>query len=295
MSNDKLVDLENRIVQRLAWLREGSLIDVQAFTADIEAMLAQAHVAGADKEARLAKVREKAREYLTGAGAAPYRSSHAAEAAQEHETMTPRELAKRIERGEKWTLAGEAAQAQSQSSEWVMVPREPTRAMHQQITAGRLGGATNEVVWKSILAAAPQQAAEPMGWMASDNTGRVIDAKAKAAGSRAAATASATAIYSIPLYDIPQPQAAEPVAYALFTEKGLVRMWSRDWFGDPHSAVKHGAVPLYTHPQPAQDAKVVFAPPQTEEDVMAYLQIARLHVKRFREILQDAMAKESGR
>lgn len=47
MSNDKLVDLENRIVQRLAWLREGSLIDVQAFTADIEAMLAQAHAAEA--------------------------------------------------------------------------------------------------------------------------------------------------------------------------------------------------------------------------------------------------------
>jgi hypothetical protein len=37
---------------------------------------------------------------------------------------------------------------------------------------------------------------------------------------------------------------------------------------------------------------VTFAPPETEEDVMAYLRIARLHVKHAREFLQKAM--ESG-
>src|SRR5690348_10289139 len=54
-------------------------------------------------------------------------AAHAAEAAQPRETMTPRELADRIGRGEKWKLAD--TQPQAQSGEWVMVPREPTEAM----------------------------------------------------------------------------------------------------------------------------------------------------------------------
>jgi hypothetical protein len=40
---------------------------------------------------------------------------------------------------------------------------------------------------------------------------------------------------------------AEPVAYALFTDKGLIRMWSREWFGDGHGKPVT-PTPLFTHP-----------------------------------------------
>lgn len=172
---------------------------------------------------------------------------------------------------------------------------------------------------------------------------------------------------------------AVPVAYALFTEKGLLRMWAREWFADVHGAPVN-LTPLYTHPAPsdaerlaealrvirqhvAKDpsalavsiiatcdealaahsaqaqppanterlaellrgleigpmaamlspkelfaigaaiaaqakeaqppaASLTFATPKTEEDVMAYLRIAKLHIKRFREILQAALAAQ---
>jgi hypothetical protein len=64
--------------------------------------------------------------------------------------------------------------------------------------------------WPDRIAAAHTQAldaqqSKAVAWLASDGTGRVIDAKAKNAGSRASATGSATAIYSIPLYTSPTP------------------------------------------------------------------------------------------
>jgi hypothetical protein len=60
---------------------------------------------------------------------------------------------------------------------------------------------------RADLAALRDEAGEAVAWLADDGTGRVIDAKAKAAGSRAAATGSATAVYSIPLYTRPAPAA----------------------------------------------------------------------------------------
>lgn len=76
----------------------------------------------------------------------------------------------------------------------------------------------------------------------------------------------------------------------------VVHAGSLEWMNPyPYKKKLSVGTKLYTHPQPlAQDAEVMFAPPETEEDVIAYLQIARLHVKRFREVLRDAMAKESG-
>lgn len=40
MTNTEKLELSNRIVQRLSWLREGQSIDMQAFTADIKQLLA---------------------------------------------------------------------------------------------------------------------------------------------------------------------------------------------------------------------------------------------------------------
>jgi hypothetical protein len=50
---------------------------------------------------------------------------------------------------------------------------------------------------------------------------------------------------------------AEPVAYALFTDKGLIRMWSREWFGDGHGKPVT-PTPLFTHPsEDGRDKKCV--------------------------------------
>lgn len=54
--------------------------------------------------------------------------------------------------------AAKAAQAQAQSGEWVMVPREPTPEM---LDAASIGPKN----YASMLACAPQQAAEPVAWM----------------------------------------------------------------------------------------------------------------------------------
>lgn len=66
---------------------------------------------------------------------------------------------------------------------------------------------------------------EAVAWLAADGTGRVIDAKAKDAGSRAAATGSATAIYSIPLYTAPPAPKVdargEPIAWKRETPYGV--------------------------------------------------------------------------
>lgn len=96
--------------------------------------------------------------------------AHAAEAAQ---PMTPRELTARVARGEKWEPAAEAAQAQAQSGEWVMVPKEPTQTMldaNGDCEGFPEGKAWLEeyarVTWANMLAAAPQpQAAEPVAWL----------------------------------------------------------------------------------------------------------------------------------
>lgn len=74
----------------------------------------------------------------------------------------------------------------------------------------------------------------PVAWMADDGTGRVIDAKAKDAGTRASATRSATAIYSIPLFPNPAPQQHEGASEAVLVfgieiEKLLCAKLGIDW------------------------------------------------------------------
>ena len=51
---------------------------------------------------------------------------------------------------------------------------------------------------------------------------------------------------------------AVPVAYALFTEKGLLRMWAREWFADVHGAPVN-LTPLYTHPAPSDAERLAEA------------------------------------
>ena len=66
----------------------------------------------------------------------------------------------------------QAEAAQPQSGEWVMVPRKATAAM---IQAGHRTYLDSPVmscfhsVWKAMLAAAPQQAAEPVAWRSKKN------------------------------------------------------------------------------------------------------------------------------
>ena len=70
----------------------------------------------------------------------------------------------------------EAAQAQAQSGEWVMVPREPTEWMLQAAedavnAAAHCESTTDDlsaIAYKAALAAAPQQAAEPVGHARTD-------------------------------------------------------------------------------------------------------------------------------
>lgn len=136
MSNEKLVDLENRIVERLSWLRDGSPIDMQGFTADIEAMLLQAHAAeAAHTPCRVCGEDEP----HTGACG----------------SNDPRALCN-----------AKAAQPQAQNSEWVMVPREPRGVMAEQGAVRQAEWNTCKSVqdtydlfrrqWARAIAAAPQ-------------------------------------------------------------------------------------------------------------------------------------------
>lgn len=168
--------------------------------------------------------------------------------------------------GECWSrrndarLANEwAAQAQSQNGEWVMVPVEPTKAMLDATAGMPMGdGIENrrnerKQAWRAMLAAAPQQAAEPV-----------------------AITKDSDDLYT---------------GWLSWTGKELPP-----------------GTKLYTHPQPAQDAKDAArldwleAHPRLASIVIdgsatdCYLYgISGAPGLKLREILDAAMVKESGR
>ena len=113
--------------------------------------------------------------------------------------LKPRDCAREVDEVLKAHDA-EAAQAQAQSSEWVMVPREPTHEMIEAANSfGGRGGYNAQrgeiacEIWNDMLAAAPQ------------------------------------------------PQTAEPFMYT--------------WSKEPDKDGVFRKIPLYTHPQPAQDAR----------------------------------------
>lgn len=72
-----------------------------------------------------------------------------------------------------------AAQAQAHGGEWVMVPREPTKAMRESAASyGGRGGYNKQrgdeamEVWRDMLATAPQlHPAEPVAWRTFDGEG----------------------------------------------------------------------------------------------------------------------------
>lgn len=70
---------------------------------------------------------------------------------------------------------------------------------------------------------------------------------------------------------------AVPVAYALFTEKGLLRMWAREWFADVHGAPVN-PTPLYTHHAPSDDAAIKKRE-QEAKDAEVYSEIDRATAK----------------
>lgn len=76
-----------------------------------------------------------------------------------------------------------------------------------------------ESIVEPLLSQAQQGVA--VAWLASDGSGRVIDAKAKAAGGRTKATGSATVIYSIPLYTAPPAPVADAVRELAEIWKGI--------------------------------------------------------------------------
>lgn len=132
MSNEKLAEA---LRERVAWWRE---------------MADEMSVGDPVSLTHQLKLRDCARE-VDG-----ILQAHAAEAAQ---PMTPRELAKRLERGEKWKLVAETTQLQAQSVPGELAePIEGAFNYEQKLAFTEGWNACRE----AMLAAAPQQAAEPV-------------------------------------------------------------------------------------------------------------------------------------
>lgn len=95
--------------------------------------------------------------------------------------------------------------------------------------------------------------------------------------------------YVTPLYTHPSPADTERLAELL---RGL-EIGPMAAMLSPKELFAIGAA-IAAQAKEAQPpaASLTFATPKTEEDVMAYLRIAKLHIKRFREILQAALAAQ---
>lgn len=198
----------------------------------------------------------------------------------------------------------EAAQARAQSGEWVMVPREPTEWMLQAAedavnAAAHCESTTDDlsaIAYKAALAAAPQQAAEPVYQMRNGNAWFDIPRKQFARID----SVSTRVLYTT-------PQAGEPVGHA--RTDGCMHFAYLPWSvkdGDPVYAAPpaervqekaepvawmhpelhkghpypeeclsteafDGWLPLYTHPQPPAQSgasKFVHSSPESRQAVL---------------------------
>ncbi len=153
----------------------------------------------------------------------------------------------------------EATQPQAQNSEWVMVPREPTQAMLDangdcDFPEGKAWLEKDaRTTWAAMLAAAPQpQAAEPVYQVREyeDDFWVWVDADAHR-------YSTADPKRRRVLYTHPQAALAEPVeaigCLSIRRFRGCDSMVNHDF--DYFGSLPDGDYRLYTHPQPAQDAK----------------------------------------